>query len=138
MDKQQTSVPQGSYLSKRGYVIKKDSITSEEMKFLKNHLRATPLQDDKYANYNKEDPSYQIYTETKNKLYLPKMYGTSATLSFELQGANAGDKIRVYITAFIGGVTYYLRDNDIWSTSVHFRDVTYSTFNTSLGIQYKF
>jgi superfamily II DNA or RNA helicase len=75
MDKQQTSVPQGSYLSKRGYVIKKDSITSEEMKFLKNHLRATPLQDDKYANYNKEDPSYQIYTETKNKLYLPKMYG---------------------------------------------------------------
>jgi len=62
--------------------------------------------------------------------YLPKMYGTSATLSFELQGANAGDKIRVYITAFIGGVTYYLRDNDIWSTSVHFRDVTYSTFNT--------
>jgi hypothetical protein len=62
--------------------------------------------------------------------YLPKMYGTSASLSFELQGANAGDKIRVYITAFIGGVTYYLRDNNVWSTTVHFRDVTYTTFNT--------
>ena len=62
--------------------------------------------------------------------YLPKMYGTSASLSFELQGANAGDIIRLYITAFIGGVTYYLRDNDIWSTSVHFRDITYTTFNT--------
>lgn len=62
--------------------------------------------------------------------YLPKMYGTSASLSFEMQSANAGDKIRVYITAFISGVTYYLRDNDTWSTTVHFRDITYDTFNT--------
>jgi len=62
--------------------------------------------------------------------YLPKMYGTSASLSFELQGANAGDKIRVYITAFIGGTTYYLRDNDTWSATSHFIDITYTTFNT--------
>lgn len=78
MDKGQSSikhVPEGSYLSKRGYVIKKESITTEEIKHLKSHLRANPLQDDKYSTYNKEDPSYQIYTETKNKLYLPKMYG---------------------------------------------------------------
>lgn len=62
--------------------------------------------------------------------YLPKMYGTSASLSFELQGANAGDKIRLYITAFISGVTYYLKSDNIWSTTVSFRDITYSTFNT--------
>ncbi len=62
--------------------------------------------------------------------YLPKMYGTSASLSFELQGANAGDKIRVYITAFIGATTYYLKSDDTWSTTVSFRDITYSTFNT--------
>jgi len=62
--------------------------------------------------------------------YLPKMYGTSASLSFEFQAGNAGTNIRLYITAFIGGVTYYLRDNDIWSTSVHYRNITYDTFNT--------
>jgi hypothetical protein len=62
--------------------------------------------------------------------YLPKMYGTSASLSFEFQAGNAGTNIRLYITAFIGGVTYYLRDNDIWSTSVHYRNITYTTFNT--------
>jgi hypothetical protein len=62
--------------------------------------------------------------------YLPKMYGTSANLSFELQGANAGDIIRVYITAFIGGTTYYLKSDDTWSTTVSFRDITYTTFNT--------
>ena len=65
-----------------------------------------------------------------NYSFLPKMYGTSASLSFELQGANAGNRIRLYITAFIGGTTYYLRDNDVWSTSVHFRDIVYDTFNT--------
>ena len=62
--------------------------------------------------------------------YLPKMYGTSATLSFELQGANAGDKTRLYITAFIGGTTYYLKSDNTWSTTVSFRDITYTTFNT--------
>ena len=62
--------------------------------------------------------------------YLPKMYGRSATLSFEYQGANAGNIIRLYITAYVGGVTYYLRDNDTWDTSVRFRDIVYNTFNT--------
>lgn len=62
--------------------------------------------------------------------YMPKMYGSSANLSFEYQGANAGNIIRVYITAYVGGVTYYLRDNDTWDTVVRFRDITYNTFNT--------
>jgi hypothetical protein len=62
--------------------------------------------------------------------YLPKMYGTSASLSFEYQASSAGDRIRLFITAFIGGVTYYLRDDDIWTTTVSFRDIIYTTFNT--------
>jgi hypothetical protein len=62
--------------------------------------------------------------------YLPKMYGTNASLSFEYQSENAGAKIRVYITAFISGTTYYLRDNNTWSTTSSFRDITYNTYNT--------
>lgn len=64
-----------AYLSKRGYVIKKESISTDEIIYLKNNLLARPLQDEKYNAFNKMDPSYPIYTETKNKLYIPKMYG---------------------------------------------------------------
>lgn len=68
-------LPEGSYLSKNGYVIKKSSISEEEIIFLKTELRARPLQDEKYGKAYGKDPSYPIYTETKNKLYIPKMYG---------------------------------------------------------------
>ena len=68
-------IPNGSYLSKHGYVIKKDSIDNDEIQLLKTELRARPLQDEKYGQFNKIDNSYPIYTETKNKLYIPKMYG---------------------------------------------------------------
>lgn len=65
-------VPKGSYLSKRGYVIKKDSISQEELIYLKKTLKAIPLQDDKYNNTH---DAYNIYTETKTKIYIPKMFG---------------------------------------------------------------
>ena len=60
--------PNGAYLSKRGYVIRKDSISDEELKYLKKTLIARPLQDDKYTFFNKQDNSFSIYIETKNKI----------------------------------------------------------------------
>jgi superfamily II DNA or RNA helicase len=69
MDKRPLS---GSYLSKYGYVIRKDSISLDVLKELKSELRGRPLQDEKY-NFNK-DSSFPVYIETKNKLYIPKMY----------------------------------------------------------------
>lgn len=68
-------IPEGSYLSKNGYVIKKSSISEDELLFLKTELRAKPIQDEKYGKSYGPDPSYPIYTETKNKIYIPKMYG---------------------------------------------------------------
>lgn len=64
-----------NYLSKRGYVIRKDSISKEELVYLKTTLQARPLQNEKYNNFIKQDTSYCIYTETKNKIYIPKMFG---------------------------------------------------------------
>ena len=63
------------YLSKKGYVIRKDTISNEEIVILKKELRAIPLQDDKYTTFNQKDTSFPIYIETKNKLYIPKIYG---------------------------------------------------------------
>lgn len=77
VDQDKYAIPKGTYLSKRGYVIRKDSITEDEIKYLKTHLVARPLQDDKYNTFTKTDPTYHIYTETKNKIYIPKMYGLS-------------------------------------------------------------
>lgn len=66
--------PEGSYLSKRGYVLLKTSISKEELLFLKNELIAKPLQNDKFM-FNKTDTTFPIYIETKNKIYIPKMFG---------------------------------------------------------------
>jgi hypothetical protein len=65
----------GSYLSKYGYVIRKDSIPIDLLSHLKSDLRGRPLQDEKY-NFNK-DSSFPVYIETKTKLYIPKMYALS-------------------------------------------------------------
>lgn len=62
-----------NYLSKRGYVIRKENYSTKELANLKVELRARPLVDDKFAKNG--DSSYPIYVETKNKLYIPKMFG---------------------------------------------------------------
>lgn len=67
-------IRKNSYLSKRGYVLKKEFIEKDEFDFLKKELRGRPLQDEKY-NFNNIDTTFPIYIETKNKLYIPKMYG---------------------------------------------------------------
>jgi superfamily II DNA or RNA helicase len=63
-----------TYLSKRGYVIRKNDISSELYIDLKLQLRGKPLIDTKY-NKGYNDTSFPVYIETKNKLYIPKVYG---------------------------------------------------------------
>lgn len=65
----------GSYLSKRGYVLLKDSLDSESLQELKGELKGRPLQDAKYNQFGQVDPTFPLYIETKNKMYIPKMYG---------------------------------------------------------------
>jgi superfamily II DNA or RNA helicase len=60
-----------SYLSKRGYVIRKDSISQDILIELKTTLIGRPLIDDKY---NFKSSTFPLYTETKNKIYIPKVY----------------------------------------------------------------
>ena len=63
-----------TYLSKRGYVLKKDFFTQDQLFELKKELRGRPLIDAKF-NKNALDSTYPVYIETKNKLYIPKMFG---------------------------------------------------------------
>ena len=63
-----------SYLSKRGYVLHKNSVTDDELMKIKLELKGKPLVDSKF-NFKNENPSYPVYIETKNKIYIPKMFG---------------------------------------------------------------
>ena len=60
------------YLSKKGYILKKENITNEELLQIKSDLTAKPLTDEKYYKINND---YPIYSETKNNIIIPKMYG---------------------------------------------------------------
>ena len=63
-----------NYLSKKGYVIHKSNISSDELVDLKLTLRAKPLVDNKF-NFQTTNPYFPVYIETKNKMYIPKMFG---------------------------------------------------------------
>lgn len=60
------------YLSKHGFVIKKDSVDKEIIDELKQTLVAKPIASGEFFT---QDNSYNVYMETKNKLYIPKMFG---------------------------------------------------------------
>lgn len=62
-----------SYLSKKGYVIRKETLSKEELELLKSVLVANPLVNDNTFNIKTE--KFPVYIETKNKIYIPKMYG---------------------------------------------------------------
>lgn len=61
------------YLSKFGYVIRKEVLSEDVLKSLKHELVGRPLTDDKYGK-NVQN-TFRLYIETKNKIYIPKVYG---------------------------------------------------------------
>jgi superfamily II DNA or RNA helicase len=65
-----------SYLSKRGYVLRKDQVDTKEIAHLKKTLWGKPLQDTQFNMYGNV-VKFPLFVETKNKLYIPKMYGIS-------------------------------------------------------------
>ena len=70
---QNSTIRNSSYLSKFGYVVKKESISIDELKYLKSTLIAKPLVDEKFGKPGDND--YPVYIETKNKIYIPKLFG---------------------------------------------------------------
>lgn len=64
-----------NYLSKRGYVLRKENYKQEELSLIKKELTAKPLTDSKFNTNNAVPVNFPVYIETKTKLYIPKMYG---------------------------------------------------------------
>ena len=68
------------YLSKKGYILKKENITNEELLQIKSDLTAKPLTDEKYYKINND---YPIYSETKNNIIIPKSGSKKQPINFE-------------------------------------------------------
>ena len=103
MEKSTDSViKEKSYLSKFGYVIKKEDFKENQLSILKNELTAKPLVDDKYGKAG--ESNYPVYIETKNKIYIPKMFGINRyglpKTSKEYDGKEWEDDIRFKGTLF--------------------------------------
>lgn len=76
-----------NYLSKFGYVVRKDQLNERDLRDIKTDLVGRPLGD-------KWDSDYPIYVETKSKLYLPKMYGLTKFGSGREMSNYVGEQIR--------------------------------------------
>ena len=60
-----------SYLGPKGYTIYKDSISPDDLKTLKEELTVKPY----VPNSPIQPPSFPIYRENANKIYIPRYYG---------------------------------------------------------------
>ena len=61
-----------SYLGKRGYILKKENLTFDELEKLRNDLTVKP---NVLNDFNKDVKSFKVYRENKKKIYIPKFYG---------------------------------------------------------------
>ena len=81
-----------TYLTKRGYVIKKNELTEEKIKEIKEELTVKPAVSTDFGAVSNPFP---IYLESKNKLYLPKFYGIEKFGNPEVNKVPPGDTIDV-------------------------------------------
>lgn len=63
-----------SYLGKRGYILKKDLLTDEELDKIRKELTVKP---NILNNFNDNVRSFKVYLENKKKIYIPKFYGNN-------------------------------------------------------------
>ena len=64
-----------SYISKKGYTIRKKCLTPEQINKIKTELNVKPNIAGDYGGPDSQDNSFKIYLENESKLYLPKFYG---------------------------------------------------------------
>jgi superfamily II DNA or RNA helicase len=63
-----------TYLNKRGYVIKKNTLTSKKIKEITDILTVKP---NIPSDYGQVINTFKVYLENDNKLYIPKFFGIS-------------------------------------------------------------
>lgn len=65
------------YISRRGYTIKKQSLTQQEETKLRKELNVQPFEKQRFLieKFGNLPPSFKVYLESVNKFYIPRFYG---------------------------------------------------------------
>ena len=66
-----TQPEEGTYLGNKGYTIYKDAIDVKEQIYLRDELSVKPY----IPKSPVQPPSFPIYRESQNKLYVPRFFG---------------------------------------------------------------
>ena len=66
-----------SYISRRGYTIKKDELSPRRIQKVRKELNVQPYEKQRYQmeKFGTMPPPYKVYQEGVSKFYLPKFYG---------------------------------------------------------------
>jgi len=79
-----------SYLSKRGYILRKRFLTEEEIEEIRKDLFVKPHTIGDFAD---ENSGFKVYQENEAKFYLPKFYGIDKFGLPETNSLNCGKEI---------------------------------------------
>ena len=79
-----------SYLSKRGYILRKKSLKEEEIDEIKKDLFVKP---NIIGDFADENSGFKVYQENEAKFYLPKFYGIEKFGLPEMNNLNSGKEI---------------------------------------------
>jgi superfamily II DNA or RNA helicase len=59
----------------KGFCVTKSISRFRDLGVFETRITGRPLVDDKYNVYNRKDTTFPLYVETRNKIYIPKVYG---------------------------------------------------------------
>lgn len=87
------------YVNRRGYVVRKSSLTDDEMKLIREELTVSPIQMSMNVNIVAPVIKFKVYKENDTKFYLPRHYGEQkfgVPENNELLNEDLYSKINVY------------------------------------------
>ncbi len=83
-----------SYLGKRGYILRKKFLTSEQLDEIKKELTVKPIVPTDFGGGESDGP-FPIYLENENKIYVPKFYGQKKFGKADVDQVPVGSDIKI-------------------------------------------
>lgn len=97
MENKKAVLTERAYIGKRGYILRKNKFSEDEIKELKNDLHVKPNVHGDYGGGADSVEPYDVFLENDNKIYIPKFYGIEkfGKVSEEFNTTPSGRDIQV-------------------------------------------
>lgn len=97
-----------SYLGKKGYTIYKNTLSQTQLYKIRNDLNIKP-----YSTHSNNLPSYPIYRESENKIYLPLYYALEHFGHYQTNKLSKGNDINIHFNGTLYDYQYNIIDKYI-------------------------